>query len=142
MPGGPGIIEMSEKIGVHHATIRRWKEFYAKCPPMNSSKKWTPEKKLKAIAETLSLSKTELGEYLRKNGLHSEELNLWKEDCLSGFKSPGRPKKDTDLKASLRREKALEKDLNRKDKALAEMSARIVLLKKSRLLWGEDEGDE
>ena len=99
-------------------------------------------KKLQVIAETLSLSKTELGEYLRKHGLHSHEIEEWKAECLGAFKSPGRPQKDLELKASIKREKDLEKNLNRKDRALAEMSARIVLLKKSRLLWGEPEEDE
>jgi hypothetical protein len=38
--------------------------------------------------------------------------------------------------------KELEKDLKRKDKALAEMSARVILLKKSHLLFGVNEEDE
>ncbi len=142
MPGGPGIMEMSKKIGVHHTSIQRWKKLYAMSNTMTTSKKWTPDKKLQAIIETDSLSKEELGEYLRKHGIHSEELNEWKEECLSSFKRPGRPKKDPKL-ISLQKEKnAIEKDLKRKDKALAEMSARIVLLKKSRLLWGEPEDEE
>jgi len=40
------------------------------------------------------------------------------------------------------KEKRLEKELHRKDRALAEMSARIILLKKSRLIWGDAEEDE
>lgn len=142
MPGGPGIMEMSKKIGVHHTSIRTWKKLYAMSLSMNSSKKWTPEKKLQVIAETLSLSKSELGEYLRKHGLHSIELEEWRQSFISSQKSPGRPKKDPELVASNKREKALERDLKRKDKALAEMSARIILLKKSRLLWGEPEDEE
>lgn len=142
MPGGPGIMEMSKKINVHHVTIRRWKGLYAMSSSMNSSKNWTPEQKLQAIIESSSLSEEELGEYLRKNGLHSEDLNQWKEEFLSGHKGPGRPKKDPLLKSLEKEKKALERDLNRKDKALAEMSARIVLLKKSRLLWEEPEEDE
>lgn len=142
MPGGPGIIQMSKEIGVHHTTISRWRDLYAMSPIMNTSKKWTPENKLQVIIESSSLEKEELGEFLRKQGLHSEEVGQWKADVLASFKSPGRPKKDPELKASSKREKALEKDLRRKDKALAEMSARVILLKKSQLLWGENEEDE
>ena len=135
-------MELSQNIGVNYATLRRWRDLYAKTSSMNTSKKWTPEKKLQAIIETSSLSNEELGEYLRKNGIHSHELKEWKAECLGSFKSPGRPKKDPELKASISREKALERDLRRKDKALAEMSARVILLKKSRLLWGDPEDDE
>lgn len=142
MPGGPGIMEMAEKTGVHHTSIRRWRDLYAMSPSMKASKKWTPEKKLKAIVETSSLSKEELGEYLRKHGLHSHELEEWKTSFFESQKSPGRPKKDPELKSLEKEKKSLERDLKRKDKALAEMSARIILLKKSRLLWGEPEDEE
>ncbi len=144
IPGGPGIMELSQKTGVHHTTIRRWRDLYAMSPTMKSSKKWTPEKKLQVVAETLSLSKVELGEYLRKHGLNSHQLEEWKAECLGGIKSsgPGRPKKDPQLKSLEKEKDSLKKDLRRKDKALAEMAARIILLKKSRLLWGEPEDDE
>ena len=141
-PGGPGITEISKKLDIHHSTIRRWKSLYAMSHGMNLSKKWTPETKLQAINETFPLSKLELGEYLRKHGLHSHELDEWKNECLRTFKSPGRPKKDPELKSVIKEKVRLEKDLRRKDKVLAEMSARIFLLKKSHLLWGDPVDEE
>ena len=142
LPGGPSVMEISKKIGVHHTSVRKWKEMYAMTASMKTSKKWTPEKKLKAVAETMSLTENELGEYLRKNGLHSNDIKEWKEEFLSGIKAPGRPKKDPVLAKAQSKNKKLEKELRRKDKALAEMSARVVLLKKSHLLWGDPEDDE
>ena len=142
MPGGPGIMETAKKIDVHHTSIRRWRDLYGTNLIMKTSKNWTPEQRLKAIIETSSLSKLELGEYIRKHGLHSHELEEWKNECLKAFKGPGRPKKDPQVAALVKSEKKLKSDLNRKDKALAEMSARIILLKKSRLLWGEPEEEE
>jgi transposase len=56
--------------------------------------------------------------------------------------SPGRPKKDSEVVELKHKEKRLEKELHRKDRALAEMAARIILLKKSRLIWGDAEEDE
>jgi transposase-like protein len=109
---------------------------------MKKSKEWTPEAKLKAIAETLTLTENELGEYLRANGLHSSDLEQWKQEFYSSQKGPGRPKLDPELAELRAKEKELAKDLKRKDRALAEMSARIVLLKKSRLIWGDGEDDE
>ncbi len=141
IPGGPGIVETAGKIGVHQATIRRWIGLYAMSPTMSNSK-LPPDKKYQILMETSALSKSELGEYLRKHGLHSHEINEWKEECLSGFKRVGRPRKDPELKSIEKEKKVLQRDLRRKDRALAEMAARIVLLKKSRLLWGDPEDDE
>lgn len=142
MPGGPSITETSEKTGVHHTSIRYWLKTYAKLPAMKKSKEWTPEAKLKAIAETLTMGENELGEYLRTNGLHSAEIEQWKQDFYGAQKSAGRPKLDPELVQLRDEKKELSKDLRRKDRALAEMSARIVLLKKSRLIWGDNEDDE
>lgn len=142
-PGGPSITEMSKKTGVHYTSIRAWVQTHATTSSMKISKEWTPESKLQAIAQTLLMSENELGEYLRANGLHSNQLEEWKQDFYSSQKGPGRPRIDPELAELRHDKKELSKDLKRKDKALAEMSARIILLKKSRqLLWGEPEDDE
>ena len=141
-PGGPTMVQMSEKTGIHYASIRRWVQDYANTSDMKKSKDWTPEKKLQAIAHSISLNEKQLGEFLRSNGLHSSDLEQWKQDFYSTQKSPGRPRIDPEL-ATLRAEKKeLSSDLKRKDKALAEMAARIILIKKSQLLFGISEEDE
>ncbi len=142
LPGGPSIPEMSRELGIVDSTIRQWVKKNAKAGVMSKSDLWTPEKKLQAVIETSSLDGEELGAYLREHGLHSEDLESWKQDFYRSQKGPGRPRKDPDLAASQKREKSLEKDINRKNKVVAELSARIVLLKKSHLLWGEGEDGE
>ena len=142
MPNGPSITEISKELGVHHTSIRRWKQLYDMTTSMKKINKWTPKEKLKAVAETISLTDNKLGEYLRKHGLHSNDIEQWKEEFLNAQKSLGRPKKDPELSKAQSKNKELERELRRKDKALAEMSARIVLLKKSHLIWGETEDDE
>ncbi len=142
MPGGPSISEAAEKTGIHHTSIRNWIKIYANLPGMKKTKEWTPEAKLEAIIKTASMSENELGEYLRANGLHSTEIEQWRQDIYNLQKPAGRPKLDPELADLRNKEKELSKDLRRKDRALAEMSARIVLLKKSRLIWGDSEDDE
>jgi CII-binding regulator of phage lambda lysogenization HflD len=97
---------------------------------------------LEAIVKTASMDENELGEYLRKNGLHSSDLEQWRKDFYSSQKSPGRPKKDPELAKLEVNHKKLKKDLSRKERALAEMSARVILLKKSHEIFGDDEEDE
>ena len=107
---------------------------------------WSPEKKLRTVFATLSLSKEELGEYLRKNGLHSNQIEEWKDEMTSiissSNKSRGRPKKDPELVKAESEIKNLKKDLRRKEKALAEQTALVILQKKARELWGDDEDEE
>ena len=135
-------MQMSEKLGLHHTSIRTWIKLHANPSSMKKSKEWTPEAKLEAIAKTFSMSENELGEFLRTNGLHSNQIEEWKREFYNSQKSAGRPKVDPELSELRAKEKELSKDLKRKDRALAEMSARVILLKKSRLLFGETEDDE
>ena len=148
LPGGPSALQLSKDTGISQTALSRWKKQFGQ--PMMSKKKnpedWSPEKKLRTVFETLSLSKEELGEYLRKNGLHSNQIEEWKDEMTSiissSNKSRGRPKKDPELVALQNENKHLKRDLRRKEKALAEQTALVVLQKKARELWGDDEDEE
>ena len=149
LPGAGSLNATAESLGIPMTTLFSWKRKYATDSSMKKTNKkttiksWTADDKLQAIIETASMSEHQLGEYLRKNGLHSANITQWKNECASGLKSTvGRPRKDDEVVELRKTKKALERDLHRKDKALAEMSARIVLLKKSHLLWGAGEEDE
>ncbi|MCK5710808.1 MAG: transposase [Deltaproteobacteria bacterium] len=147
-PGAPSLTVVAKKIGVPYTTLFGWKRRYVNKGSMKKSKnkktnsKWTPELKFKAIFDTMSLSEHELGEYLRKNGLHSSQIEEWKQESMSGLKSAGRPKIDPEVLKLRQEKKSLEKNLLRKDKALAEMSSRVILLKKSHEIFGENEDEE
>jgi hypothetical protein len=141
LPNGPSLAKISKESGVPVSTIHGWKQRRT-MSSMGKSNKWISEKKLEAIIKTSSMNESELGEYLRKNGLHSAEIEEWKKECLSGFKSPGRPRLDPELALLRKKSEHLEKDLKRKDRALAEMAARIVLIKKTQLLFGESVEEE
>lgn len=147
-PGNHGLSVTARKIGVTPTSLSNWKKKYGNQLDMKKSKNksindWTPEQKLEAIAKTYSMSEDECGEYLRANGLYSTDLESFKQDALSGFKSTkGRPKLTPEVVALRKEKKQLARDLKRNQKALAEQSARIILLKKSHEIWGEPEDDE
>ena len=146
-PGGPSFTVLSEETGVHHTSLRQWVRAYGNGKSMTKKSKatgkFTPEEKFQILLETASLKDQALGDYLRKKGLHSAQLEEWKLETIEAMKSsPGRPKKDPEVIELRQSEKRHEKELHRKDRALAEMSARIILLKKSRLIWGDAEEDE
>ena len=145
LPGSPGLTAVSGKIGIAPSTLFGWKKKCANKSSMKNNNRfqmWTPEQKLKAVIETASMSENELGEYLRANGLHSSDLEEIKKECLPVQSSKGRPKLDPEVANLRKQNKVLERDIRNKDKALAEYSARVILLKKSHEIWGEPEDDE
>ncbi len=102
---------------------------------MKRPQDWSPEEKLAAVLEAISLSEEDLGAYLRSRGLHEAHLQQWHDQMLCGLEPlPGK-------RAEQRRIKSLEKELQRKEKALAEAAALLVLKKKAQELW-EDEDDD
>ena len=87
-------------------------------------------------AARLSMNEAEIAEYCRSKGLYPEQLKRWKQAFIQGMDSS---KTDTESKESRKKIKKLEKELLRKDKALAEAAALLILQKKVQALWAEDE---
>lgn len=94
--------------------------------------KWTAEAKLKAIVETSGLGESEVGTYLRREGLYSSQISEWRAEIIEHFGTkPKFAKDERDEKI-----RNLEREILRKDKALAEASALLILQKKVDLIWG------
>ena len=147
-PNSLGLSGTARQIGIPTTTLYNWKEKYANSASMKKTndyrlaKDWTPEEKLEALNKTYAMSENDLGAYIRSKGLNSCELKAFRNDCLSGMAAKGRPRLAPEVVELRKDVRDLTKDLNNKDKALAEVSARIVLLKKSQLLWGGPEGEK
>lgn len=94
--------------------------------------KWTAEAKLKAIVETAGLAEEEFGLYLRREGLYATQITEWRADVIEHFTARSTPKKDA-RDETIRQ---LEREILRKDKALAEASALLILQKKVDVIWG------
>ncbi len=103
-----------------------------------SPRQWSAAEKLQVVVEATALSDDELGEFLRRKGLHASQLEEWHRlatEALSG------PKKRARKSPEARRNKELEKELRRKEKALAEVAALLVLKKKVQEIWGDEDDD-
>jgi transposase len=85
--------------------------------------------------EANELPEEELGEFLRRRGLHQEHLDEWRQ-ALEDALSRGR-----NAKSETKRIRELEREVARKDKALAEATALLVLKKKLAVLWGDEDDD-
>lgn len=100
---------------------------------------WSAEDKLKIVTEAASLDEEQLGAFLREKGLHLTHLEQWRMQVLEALQNRSPKKITKSRKDDTRRIRALEKELNRKDKALAEAAALLVLKKKVHDIWGDEE---
>jgi transposase-like protein len=100
---------------------------------------WSLEERLEMLIACGSLSKDELSKRCRREGLYSHHIKQWKLEFASGNTQSQPSKLVSDTKNLRHENKELKKQLNRKDKALAETAALLVLQKKVNAIWGSDE---
>lgn len=149
VPGGVNPYLLSKEVGIPYQTLLRWKEESGKVEGMEKSKDkrrprdWSAEEKLQALNDTAKMNEEELGAYLRREGMHSVQLGQWTKEFLDAQKAMMKgPGKRRDLSGDKKKIKELERELRRKDKALAEASALLILKKKAELIWGLVEDEE
>ena len=136
---------LSQECGVSQATLSKWlrqaKVSAMKTPPKPkpvARKRWSPEEKMRVVLAAASAGESGRGELLRREGLHEVELERFQtelEELVKG--APSQPAKGKP--ADKKRIKELERELHRKDRALAEATALVVLSKKLQAYFGEAE---
>ena len=141
------IAQLARDENIAEQTLYNWRnraKQQGKTVPTNSkTQELSPETKLTIIIDTAKLNETELAEYCRNKGLYPEQIAQWKAQSLTGFSTNeqqtalGRKQHQTDQKQI----KQLKQEIKRKDKALAEAAAILILRKKLNTLWGEDEDE-
>lgn len=145
-PESKSLGELSFETGISKSTLATWKK-KAERERMgtNSKRTLTPNDKFLVVMETYGLSEIELTRYCREKGLYFEEVKTWISSCVNanGVKADREDVKE--LKASKiedsKKIKELEKELNRKEKALAEAAALLILRKKLQAILGDSEED-
>ena len=106
---------------------------------------WSAESKLAVVVETALLSEVELSEYCREKGLYPDQVKAWKQAGILGQEAATQQKQavvGAQARADQKRIRDLERELRRKDKALAEAAALLILRKKLDALWGSDAGED
>jgi hypothetical protein len=94
---------------------------------------WTVEQKARVLAEASNLDGEQLSAHLEGEGVKLVEYEQWRIALEEG----GRASASTN-----KRIRELERELARKEKALAEAAALLVLKKKVETLYREDEDDD
>ncbi len=148
-PNNMPLRRLSQEEGISQATLAKWRaEARAKgqlLPDANAGTEgWTSRDKLAAVIETAAMNAADLGEYCRRRGVYPEQLHVWREACerANDWERAATSRITRETKDDKKRIKELERDLARKEKALAEAAALMILRKKAEAIWGRGGEDE
>ena len=144
---------LSGEVGIPQSTLSRWLRDAARIRRSHAARNmkekgeiliakrpadWSPEEKFNLVLEASSIPESELGAFLRGKGIHEAQLAEWRQMMLSALKT-AKAQPSGQKTSESRRIRQLENELNRKEKALAETAALLVLQKKVQILWGDEE---
>lgn len=152
---GPNAVSASAlagEVGIAQPTLSRWLRETGTLSGMAKrrgksggaeAKKKRPQDlsvqdKVRLVVEASALSEEELGEFLRRNGIHKAQLDQWSSVITAAFETKS---KATAKNPEAKKVRELERQLLRKDKALAEAAALLVLKKKAQAIWGDEDDD-
>ena len=138
-PNNMPLGRLAKAAGISAGTLAKWRaEARAKGHFLPDAKAgpagWTSEDKLAAVIEAASLNETELGEYCRRRGLYAEQLAVWREACAraNDWDRAASRQIARETREANKRVQQLERELARKEQALAEAAARMILRKEPR----------
>lgn len=149
-PRGISATALSKETGISQATLSRWLLSASTFAAMGNRdhepsqprrpQSWSTEEKLRIVLAATQLSDSELGEFLRREGLHTAQLEEWRkvalaaaQSALAGDKPAAKGSRDA------KKIRELERDLDRKNRALAEVAALLALQKKAQAIWGDED---
>ena len=145
-PNNVPLRRLSQDEGISEATLHSWrKEARDKgqlLPDADAGPEgWSSRDKFAAVVETAAMNAADLAEYCRQRGVFAEQIRAWRTACeqANDWDRASSTRLSQATKDEKKRIKALERDLQRKEKALAEAAALLVLRKKAEAIWGDGE---
>ena len=141
--GSRTIGSVADELGVNMLTLKTWMKKAAPAAPAEAGVQtrrpsdWSPQERLQALQQSYGLDGEALNAWCRRQGLFAHHLTQWREQfCTAGVSAQAQPgaREVRELKQA---NEQLQRELGRKEKALAEAAALLVLQKKCRALFGE-----
>jgi transposase-like protein len=147
-PENKKVSELARETGLTEQTLYTWRrQLKAQGVVVpgdgKNSEQWSSEDKFAVVLETAAMSTAELSAYCRRKGLFAEQITAWRQICSAANANAAQTGKSqrSQSKDDQKRIRALEKELTRKEKALAEVAALLVLRKKVQAIWGDEAED-
>lgn len=143
-PNAKSANALAEETGMHQPTLSRWvrdaRMLSGTMTIPKKTQKWTSAEKLRVVLAASQVKDDELGALLRREGAHEHLLNQWRSTILAALDDDV-AKKRRGPSPEAKELAVVQRDLLRKDKALAEVSALLVLKKKADAIWGVVDDD-
>ena len=143
-PHNKSIPELAKEEGISEGTLYSWRKAARAegrlMPDGDSTPQgWVSADKFAAVVETAAMNEVELSVYCRERGLYPEQVQEWREACeqANDWDQTQNKRLKENRKSDSKRINELERELRRKEKALAETAALLVLRKKAQAIWGD-----
>ena len=145
-PNAVPLRHLAKGEGISEATLHAWRrDAHSQgrlLPDANAGPEgWTSRDKFAAVIETAALNEADLAAYCRQRGLYAEQIQTWRTACeqANDWERASTQRLGQATKDEKKRIKVLERDLARKEKALAEATALLMLRKNAAAIWGDGE---
>ena len=147
-PENRSIVALAAEEAISEATLYKWRNEARNRGQLmpdsdNTPKGWTSRDKFAAVLETAAMNEEEVAAYCRSKGLYPEQINEWKAACedANNWKQASEKELKQATQAERKKVKKLKAELERKEKALTEAAALLMLRKKYQALFEEDEDE-
>ena len=142
--GEQSVREVAVDLNMSAGTLRNWMQTALKGKKGTAVKAlraadFTSAQRLVALGESHGLGEEALNAWCRERGLFTHDLTAWRSEFCQVVGAAGQPTESEELRQLKLANQQLQRDLNRKEKALAEAAALLVLQKKYRALWAAED---
>lgn len=136
-PENSSVKKVAEEVGVSEKTLAQWREEVLSRPACEVI--WSAVSRLEAVIATASMDEVQKNAWCREQGLYGNDLVQWRQSATAALNAPEAERASPQqTRSDQRRIKELERELHRKDKALAETAALLVLSKKLSAIFHQD----
>ena len=141
LPPQSAAVEMvAREVGIGTNTLERWREEVQSRPARGQS--WTAGSRLEAVITTAPMDEAGRSAWCREHGMYPVELDKWCASATAALAEPEEARASPQAtRQDRKRIKELERDLLRKDRALAETAALLVLSKKVTAIFNKAEDE-
>jgi hypothetical protein len=139
-PNNVSVAQLVKETGIPRDTLYGWRRqagVQGSSPSAAPVSGLSSEEKFAVVVETAVLNELDLGAYCRRKGLFAEQIAAWRTTCRRANDPLPSSAERTERRAQREQIKSLTQELQRKERALAEAAALLLLQKKVRAIWAE-----
>ena len=139
-PESANVGAVAKEIGLSVQTLERWREEARSRPPPRRA--WTAGARLEAVITAAAMDEVGKGAWCREHGVYPADLDQWRLSATTALAEPEEARASPQAtRQDKKRIKELERELLRKDRALAETAALLVLSKKVAAIFNKAEDE-